>query len=90
MNADKKDNPIDRAIVNAFGETSSSRENWVQTEIDGFNPSVKCVVAFVSNAEGKFLTIAKGLPANFLDTEAGAVDDHELQWKVDKINDTCY
>mmetsp|Transcript_9006 Transcript_9006/g.19166 ORF Transcript_9006/g.19166 Transcript_9006/m.19166 type:complete len:969 (+) Transcript_9006:380-3286(+) len=82
-NADKKEDPIDRAIVNDYKNTSLQSDSWVQTEIIGFNPTVKRVVAFVSNTEGKTLTIAKGLPAKILNTEAGGVDDHELQWKVD-------
>ena len=88
-NADKKDDPIDRAIVTAFNNTGNSKDGYVQTEIIGFNPSVKRVVAFVKSGD-KTLTIAKGLPAKILDTEAGAPDDHELQWKVDKINDHAF
>ncbi len=88
-NADKKDDPIDRAIVTAFNNTGNSKDGYVQTEIIGFNPSVKRVVAFVKSGD-KTLTIAKGLPAKILDTEAGALDDHELQWKVDKINDHAF
>ena len=88
-NADKKDDPIDRAIVSAFNATGNSKDGYVQTEIIGFNPSVKRVVAFVKSGD-KTLTIAKGLPAKILDTEAGAPDDHELQWKVDKINDHAF
>lgn len=83
-NADKKDDPIDRAIVTAFKLSSAKdRENeYRQTEIIGFNPSVKRVVAFVEH-NGKTFTIAKGLPAKIVDTAAGGVDDHELQWKVE-------
>ena len=88
-NADKKDDPIDRAIVNAFNGTGKSSNGYEQTEIIGFNPSVKRVVAFVKTGD-KTLTIAKGLPAKILDTEAGAPDDHELQWKVDKIKDKAF
>ena len=90
-NADKKDDPIDRAIVNAFNGTgkSSDSDGYVQTEIIGFNPVVKRVVAFVKVGD-RTLTIAKGLPAKILDTEAGAPDDHELQWKVDRIKDHAF
>jgi len=86
-NADKKDDPIDRAIVNAFKESSAKdkESEYKQTEIIGFNPSVKRVVAFVEH-NGKTFTIAKGLPAKIIDTEAGAKDEHELQWKVDEID----
>jgi len=85
-NADKKDDPIDRAVVTAFDHSNAKvRETeYIQQEIMGFNPSVKRVVAFVDHA-GKTLTIAKGLPAKIIDTEAGAKDEHELQWKVDQF-----
>lgn len=90
-NADKKDDPIDRAIVNAFEASSASSDGFTQEEIIGFNPSVKRVVAFVKDqSSGKTLTIAKGLPAKIIDTEAGAVDDHELQWKIDKAGDKAF
>lgn len=88
-NADKKEDPIDRAIVNEYKSKSLQSDSWVQSEIIGFNPTVKRVVAFVSNGKGKTLTIAKGLPAKILNTEAGGVDDHELQWKVDN-NDKIF
>lgn len=91
-NADKKDDPIDRAIVRAFRESEykDSDAEYEQTEIIGFNPSVKRVVAFVKHSDGSILTIAKGLPAKVMDTEAGGVDDHELQWKVDRLQDKTY
>ena len=86
-NADKKDDPIDKAIVSAFEKSAVSSDGYTQTEIIGFNPSVKRVVAFVSEeGSGNTITIAKGLPAKIMDTAAGGDDDHELQWKVDTIN----
>jgi len=83
-NPDKKDDPIDRAIVNAFNKSTAKarKSEYVQTEIIGFDPTVKRVVAFV-NHQGKMYTIAKGLPAKVIDTAAGSIDDHELQWKVE-------
>jgi H+-transporting ATPase len=87
-NADKKDDPIDKAIVSAFNDTGYSHEDWEQIEIIGFNPSVKRVVSFVKHRpSGNMYTIAKGLPSKILDTAAGALDDHELQWKCEKIDD---
>eukprot|EP00980_Cylindrotheca_fusiformis_P020176 scaffold7250_cov131-Cylindrotheca_fusiformis.AAC.5 len=86
-NADKKDDPIDRAIVKAFNESKykDSADEYEQTEIIGFNPNVKRVVAFVKHGEETY-TIAKGLPAKIMDTAAGSKDDHELQWKVQGID----
>ena len=82
-NADKKDDPIDKAVLEAYSrsETSKSDGGYKQTEIIGFNPTVKRVVAFV-DFKGKVITVAKGLPAKIIDTAAGSVDDHECQWKV--------
>ena len=87
-NVDKKDDPIDRATVRAFKESNVQEKTkaYKQTEIIGFNPNVKRVVAFVEH-EGKTLTVAKGLPAKILDTAAGSADDHEVQWKVEKAGD---
>lgn len=85
-NADKKDDPIDKAIVAAFYATGYSHEDWAQTEIIGFNPTVKRVVSFVTHKPtGKVYTIAKGLPAKILDTAAGTSgddNDHTLLMRV--------
>jgi H+-transporting ATPase len=83
-NADKKDDPIDKAVLRAYeeSEVSEDDDNWKQTEIIGFNPVVKRVVAFVKH-NGQIFTVAKGLPAKIIDTTAGGVDDHECQWKVE-------
>jgi len=87
-NADKKDDPIDKAVLEAYerSETSKSESGYKQTEIIGFNPTVKRVVAFV-DYNGKVLTVAKGLPAKIIDTTAGSEDDHECQWKVAGADD---
>jgi len=87
-NADKKDDPIDKAVLAAYlrSEASKTDSGYKQTEIIGFNPTVKRVVAFVDH-NGKTLTVAKGLPAKIIDTTAGSVDDHECQWKVEGADD---
>ncbi|KAG7367336.1 plasma-membrane proton-efflux P-type ATPase [Nitzschia inconspicua] len=84
FDADKKDDPIDKAVLQAYEESEVAKEDkdYTQTEIIGFNPIVKRVVAFV-NHKGNILTVAKGLPAKIIDTEAGGVDDHECQWQVE-------
>ena len=90
-NADKKDDPIDRAIVKAFQESEHKDKatEFKQTEIIGFNPTVKRVVAFVKRGDETW-TIAKGLPAKIVDTAAGSIDDHELQWKVKGYQDKSF
>jgi H+-transporting ATPase len=90
-NADKKDDPIDKAIVRAFLETENSarKDEYKQFEIIGFNPNVKRVVAFVTHGE-ETITIAKGLPAKLVDTSSGGADDHEFQWKVQNADDPSF
>lgn len=87
-NADKKDDPIDKAVLDAYQRTEEAKSEsaYKQTEIIGFNPTVKRVVAFV-DYKGKTMTVAKGLPAKVLDTAAGSVDDHDCQWKVVGFDD---
>merc|ERR1711865_1137285 len=87
-NADKKDGPIDKAVLDAYQRTEEAKSEsaYKQTEIIGFNPTVKRVVAFV-DYKGKTMTVAKGLPAKILDTASGSVDDHDCQWKVVGFDD---
>lgn len=98
-NPDKKDDPIDKAVICGFERSLQAQEGaaeWKQTAIVGFNPEVKRTVSFVTKG-GKTYTVAKGLPAKIIDTEAGGKDNHECQWKVEgydnkrfiqNINDT--
>lgn len=88
-NPDKKDDPIDQAIIRAFDSCNFSIEGYEQYDFIGFDPVVKRVISFVRNGD-KVITIAKGLPAKILDTSAGGHDDRELQWKVDGYNDTYF
>jgi hypothetical protein len=72
------------SVLKAYEESEiyEDDEDYVQTEIIGFNPTMKRVVAFV-DWKDQMLTVAKGLPAKIIDTEAGGVDEHECQWKVE-------
>eukprot|EP00977_Amphora_coffeiformis_P012446 scaffold3077_cov162-Amphora_coffeaeformis.AAC.5 len=88
-NVDKKNDPIDRAIVRAFQEANLEEDGSKQLEIIGFNPTVKRVVSFVQKGD-KIMTIAKGLPAKIINTEAGGQDDHECQWKVLNYNSKAF
>ena len=81
---DKKDDPIDKAIVEAYTRSSLSNmkvDEYIQRELIGFNPIYKRVVSLAQHGE-TYITIAKGLPAKIIDTEASYTDDHEFQWKV--------
>lgn len=91
-NSDKKDDPIDKAIIVSFDTNEGANKRlemtgFKQDSLIGFNPEVKRVVAFCTGSDGKVITIAKGLPAKIINTEAGGKDSHELQWKVDKADD---
>lgn len=90
-NADKKGDPIDSAVVSAFNDSLEAQKmlqtkGYRQTSIIGFNPEIKRVVAFVEHSGGK-LTIAKGIVAKVLDTQAGGIDSGELQWVVEQNSD---
>lgn len=93
-NADKKDDPIDKAIVTAFNDSTEAQDmlkakGYKQTNLIGFNPEVKRVVAFVDHNGGK-MTIAKGLVAKVLDTHAGGEDSGEHQWVVEQKKDNKF
>jgi hypothetical protein len=76
VNADKKDVPIDRAVVVVY-ENSEAAKSYAeytglkQDSLIGFNPEVKRVVAFCSTKDGKVITLAKRLPAKIIDTGFG-------------------
>ena len=91
-NPDKHDDPIDGAVVRAFQESeiASEQSEYEQTEIIGFNPIVKRVVAFVKHDSGMTLTVAKGLPSKIIDTEAGGRDDHVCQWRVENHDEKSF
>ena len=91
-NPDKKDDPIDRAVLQAFEKDDAGKEKqenrgYKQTHVVGFNPEVKRTIGFVTDKDGNTFTIAKGLPAKILDTTAGGVDSGEIQWKCTQASD---
>jgi H+-transporting ATPase len=91
-NPDKKDDPIDRAVLQALEKDQEGKKRlesmgYEQESIIGFNPEVKRTVGFIKAKDGTKLTIAKGLPAKVLDTSAGGVDSHEIQWKCANADD---
>lgn len=94
-NSDKKDDPIDRAVIASFDINESAKkkledEGFQKESLIGFNPEVKRVIAFINAPGGRKITIAKGLPAKVMNTEAGGKDDSECQWKVDKADDETF
>ena len=89
-NADKQEDPIDRAIVHAAHKAGVKTEGYQQNKIIGFSPTVKRVVAFCTTPDGKSITVAKGLPEKVIDTASGGKDDHVCQWKVKGHDDKAY
>jgi H+-transporting ATPase len=89
-NADKKDDPIDRAVLNAMKNSSASSDGYIQNELIGFNNIAKRVCAFVTTPSGSTLTIAKGMGAKIIDTTSGGIDDCELQWTVAQARDKSF
>lgn len=89
-NRDKKEDPIDRSVINHFDKISgpeglSKCAEYTRVRLVGFNPIYKRVVAEFTHPSIGTICIAKGLPAKILDTENGAVDDAVDQWKVENF-----
>lgn len=90
-NRDKKEDPIDRSVINHFdgiyGQQKAMQmtQEFTKVRLVGFNPIYKRVVAEFNHPVLGNVTIAKGLPAKVIDTENGGVDDASDQWKVDGV-----
>lgn len=87
-NRDKKEDPIDRAVINFFDRTASpslvdSYKGFRLCRSVGFNPIYKRVVYQYTHPQLGQITIAKGLPNKVVDTADGGEDDAEDQWKVE-------
>eukprot|EP00567_Pseudictyota_dubia_P001923 CAMPEP_0197465098 /NCGR_PEP_ID=MMETSP1175-20131217/64363_1 /TAXON_ID=1003142 /ORGANISM="Triceratium dubium, Strain CCMP147" /LENGTH=965 /DNA_ID=CAMNT_0043001103 /DNA_START=460 /DNA_END=3357 /DNA_ORIENTATION=+ len=94
-NPDKKDDPIDRATLQAFEKDEAGRKKLVemgykQEGVIGFNPEVKRTIGFVRKKDGSMLTVAKGLPAKIIDTSAGGLDSGEIQWKCERAGEKAF
>lgn len=94
-NPDKKDDPIDRATLQAFEKDEAGKKKleeigYKQESVIGFNPEVKRTIGFVRKKDGNVMTIAKGLPAKIVDTSAGGLDSGEIQWKCEKAGEKAF
>ena len=98
-NEDKKDDPIDKAIITAYQESKVGKEAqrlrevgmYNQEGLIGFNPEVKRVVSFINRGDkGGVITVAKGLPSKIINTEAGGVDSAEIQWKIRNFDNKAF
>jgi H+-transporting ATPase len=86
-NRDKKEDAIDRSVVNHFDRVFGPSglqltAEYTKTRGVGFNPIYKRVLYEYSHPKIGKITIAKGLPTKVLDTADGGVDDAADQWKV--------
>lgn len=85
-NRDKKDDAIDKAVINYFDKFGSLKDEYsTYTKVRnvGFNPIYKRVLWEYTDSKGTVVTIAKGLVNKVINTEAGSPDDAEDQWKVE-------
>ena len=94
-NPDKKDDPIDRATLQAFEKDEAGKKKledigYKQESVVGFNPEVKRTIGFVRKKDGSMLTVAKGLPAKIIDTSAGGLDSGEIQFKCEKAGEKAF
>jgi H+-transporting ATPase len=89
-NRDKKEDPIDRSVINHFDSIMGKNglaicAEYTKIRLVGFNPIYKRVVAELSHPTHGTITIAKGLPAKVLNTADGGEDDALDQWKVENF-----
>lgn len=92
-NRDKKEDPIDRAVIKHFDtlpldspEVKAYNSEYTKVRLVGFNPIYKRVMAEYThtdkNGKKTNIKIGKGLAVKCLDTEDGGKDDATDQWKV--------
>lgn len=91
-NRDKKEDPIDRSVINHFDTVAGPSgldkcAEFSKVRLVGFNPIYKRVVAEFTHPALGTVTIAKGLPAKILDTADGVTDDALDQWKVEGFSE---
>lgn len=86
-NRDKKEDPIDRAVIQHFDRVLPANRAAQVNEYSllrsvGFNPIYKRVLWQYSHPVHGVVTIVKGLPNKVVDTADGGVDDAADQFKV--------
>jgi H+-transporting ATPase len=87
-NRDKKEDAIDRSVINHFDRIFGPKGMEVEAEYTkvrtvGFNPIYKRVLTVFDHPQMGRITIAKGLPTKVLNTEDGGKDDAVDQWVCD-------
>lgn len=87
-NRDKKEDPIDRAVIGNFDRTLSPAKLSEAKEFKlvrsvGFNPIYKRVMWVFQHPIHGTVLIGKGLANKVIDTAQGGVDDADDQWCVE-------
>lgn len=87
-NRDKKEDPIDRAVIQHFDRTlpaakASESAQYKLLRSVGFNPIYKRVLWQYDHPVHGVVTVVKGLPNKVVDTAQGGVDDADDQFKVE-------
>jgi H+-transporting ATPase len=87
-NRDKKEDPIDRAVLGHFDRTLppakiEQAKEYKLTRSVGFNPIYKRVLWVFQHPVYGSVMIGKGLVNKVIDTAQGGVDDAEDQWSVE-------
>jgi len=87
-NPDKKEDPIDRSVINHFKDVFGDRgpgmlKEYTKVRSVGFNPTYKRVVYEWTHPKLGTIIIGKGIISKVLNTEDGGADDHEDQWVVE-------
>lgn len=87
-NADKEDDPIDRACLTFFESRASPTVkvhllDHQMIRSVGFTSTYKRTVWVYRHPQLGAVTVAKGLPNKVIDTEDGGADDAADQWKVE-------
>ena len=90
-NRDKKEDPIDRSVINHFDKLAgpdglNQCAKFTKIRGVGFNPIYKRVVFEFSHPTLGRVTIAKGLPAKVMNTADGGQDDALDQWVVENYS----
>ena len=93
-NRDKKEDAIDRSVVNhfdkLFGPEGEKRcAEYKKVRSVGFNPIYKRVLYEFDHPKDGRLIIAKGLPAKVMNTRDGGEDDAADQWEVENFKVPC-
>lgn len=90
-NRDKKEDPIDRSVIQHFDKVASEKSKNAYDEYKlvrsvGFNPIYKRVLWQYNHPKYGNVTVSKGLPNKVINTADGGEDDADDQWVVENYD----